>query len=153
MRNTVVNALHEIGYRLNPNVKDVKYMLWLAKNVQKHSNDAVWKMRADAVKWKIAHEKAEYTKLHGGEYYAADGKPHDFEEMSKAEWDEATDGQVHYRTAPSAATALDRYHRMLNSKGYMERESLMDNMLSVDKLMRALDPTIKKIEDVKRDHL
>ena len=149
IKNKVTDALHEIGYRISPNVKDVKYMLWLAKNVQKKGNDPWWKMRADAVKWKIEHENVEYTKIHGGEFYENDGKNHDFEDLTKEEWDEATDGQIHYRTAPSAATALDRYHKMLNAHGYMATEAFMDNMLSLDKLMRAVDPSIKKIEDVK----
>ena len=149
IKNKVTDALHEIGYRISPNVKDVKYMLWLAKNVQKKGNDLWWKMRADAVKWKIEHENVEYTKIHGGEFYENDGKNHDFEDMTKEEWDEATDGQIHYRTAPSAATALDRYHSMLNAHGYMATEAFMDNMLSLEKLMKAVDPSIKKIEDVK----
>jgi predicted RNA methylase len=149
IKNKVTDALHEIGYRISPNVKDVKYMLWLAKNVQKKGNDPWWKMRADAVKWKIEHENVEYTKIHGGEFYENDGKSHDFEDMTKEEWDEATDGQIHYRTAPSAATALDRYHSMLNAHGYMATEAFMDNMLSLEKLMKAVDPSIKKIEDVK----
>lgn len=149
IKNKVTDALHEIGYRISPNVKDVKYMLWLAKNVQKKGNDPWWKMRADAVKWKIEHENVEYTKIHGGEFYENDGKNHDFEDMTKEEWDEATDGEIHYRTAPSAATALDRYHSMLNAHGYMATEAFMDNMLSLEKLMKAVDPSIKKIEDVK----
>ena len=149
IKNKVTDALHEIGYRISPNVKDVKYMLWLAKNIQKKGDDPWWKMRADAVKWKIEHENVEYTKIHGGEFYENDGKNHDFEDMTKEEWDEATDGQIHYRTAPSAATALDRYHKMLDAHGYMATEAFMDNMLSLDKLMRAVDPSIKKIEDVK----
>ena len=149
IKNKVTDALHEIGYRISPNVKDVKYMLWLAKNVQKKGNDPWWKMRADAMKWKIEHENVEYTKIHGGEFYENDGKNHDFEDMTKEEWDEATDGQIHYRTAPSAATALDRYHSMLNAHGYMATEAFMDNMLSLEKLMKAVDPSIKKIEDVK----
>ena len=148
IKNKVTDALHEIGYRVSPNVKDVKYMLWLAKNVQKKGNDPWWKMRADAVKWKIEHENVEYTKIHGGEFYENDGKNHDFEDMTKEEWDEATDGQIHYRTAPSAATALDRYHKMLDAHGYMATEAFMDNMLSLEKLMKAVDPSIKKIEDV-----
>ena len=148
IKNKVTDALHEIGYRVSPNVKDVKYMLWLAKNVQKHGNDPWWKMRADAVKWKIEHEKTEYTKIEGGELYDNDGKSHDFEGMSREEWLEATDGEIHYRTAPNAATALDRYHHALDRHSYMATEAFMDNMLSLKKLMEAIDPSIRKIEDV-----
>lgn len=148
IKNKVTDALHEIGYRVSPNVKDVKYMLWLAKNVQKHGDSPLWKMRAEAVKWKIEHEKTEYTKIEGGELYDNDGKSHDFESMSREEWLEATDGEIHYRTAPNAATALDRYHHALDRHSYMATEAFMDNMLSLKKLMEAIDPSIKKIEDV-----
>jgi predicted RNA methylase len=148
IKNKVTDALHEIGYRVSPNVKDVKYMLWLAKNVQKHGDSPLWKMRAEAVRWKIEHEKTEYTKIEGGELYDNDGKSHDFEGMSREEWLEATDGEIHYRTAPNAATALDRYHHALDRHSYMATEAFMDNMLSLKKLMEAIDPSIKKIEDV-----
>lgn len=148
IKNKVTDALHEIGYRVSPNVKDVKYMLWLAKNVQKHGDSTLWKMRAEAVRWKIEHEKTEYTKIEGGELYDNDGKSHDFEGMSREEWLEATDGEIHYRTAPSAATALDRYHHALDRHSYMATEAFMDNMLSLKKLMEAIDPSIRKIEDV-----
>ena len=148
IKNKVTDALHEIGYRVSPNVKDVKYMLWLAKNVQKHGDSPLWKMRAEAVRWKIEHEKTEYTKIEGGELYDNDGKNHDFESMSREEWLEATDGEIHYRTAPSAATALDRYHHALDRHSYMATEAFMDNMLSLKKLMEAIDPSIRKIEDV-----
>lgn len=148
IKNRVTDALHEIGYRVSPNVKDVKYMLWLAKNVQKHGDSPLWKMRAEAVRWKIEHEKTEYTKIEGGELYDNDGKSHDFESMSREEWLEATDGEIHYRTSPSAATALDRYHHALDRHSYMATEAFMDNMLALKKLMEAIDPSIKKIEDV-----
>lgn len=148
IKNKVTDALHEIGYRVSPNVKDVKYMLWLAKNVQKHGDSPLWKMRAEAVRWKIEHEKTEYTKIEGGELYDNDGKSHDFEGMSREEWLEATDGEIHYRTTPSAATALDRYHHALDRHSYMATEAFMDNMLSLKKLMEAIDPSIRKIEDV-----
>jgi hypothetical protein len=148
IKNKVTDALHEIGYRVSPNVKDVKYMLWLAKNVQKHGDSPLWKLRAEAVRWKIEHEKTEYTKIEGGELYDNDGKSHDFENMSREEWLETTDGEIHYRTAPSAATALDRYHHALDRHSYMATEAFMDNMLSLKKLMEAIDPSIRKIEDV-----
>ena len=148
IKNKVTDALRETGYRVSPNVKDVKWMLWLAKNVQKHGSDPWWKMRAEAVRWKIEHERTEYTKIEGGELYDNDGESHDFEGMSREEWKAATDGEIHYRTAPSAATALDRYHKMLDRHGYMATEAFMDNMLSLKHLMEAIDPKAKKVEDV-----
>ena len=150
IKNKMVDLMYEIGYRIAPNTKDVKYLLWLSKNLQKHPNDVSWRLKADAVKYKLNKENAPEVITRDGIFRDNDGKTHssDLAEMPKKEYQEATDGQVHFRTAPSLGTAIDRYHRALNAHGYMATESFMDNMLSLDKLMRAIDPSIKKIEDV-----
>ena len=147
IKNKVSDFLHEIGYRIAPNTKDVKYLLWLSKNLQKNPNDPYWKMRAEAVKYRIDHERMPAVVAHDGMFYGNDGKERNMENLTKTEWDEATDGQIHFRTTPSAGTALDRYHRSLDEHGYMFTESYMDNMLSLKKLMNAIVPG-KKIEDI-----
>ena len=147
IKNKVSDFLHEIGYRIAPNTKDVKYLLWLSKNLLKNQNDPYWKMRAEAVKYRLDHERMPAVVAHDGMFYGNDGKERNMENLTKAEWNEATDGQVHFRTTPSAATALDRYHGSLDEHGYMFTESYMDNMLSLKKLMNAIVPD-KKIEDI-----
>ena len=147
IKNKVSDFLHEIGYRVAPNTKDVKYLLWLSKNLQKNPNDPYWKMRAEAVKYRLDHERMPAVVAHDGMFYGNDGKERSMENLTKSEWDEATDGQIHFRTTPSASTALDRYHRSLDEHGYMFTESYMDNMLSLKKLMNAIVPD-KKIEDI-----
>lgn len=147
IKNKVSDFLHEIGYRIAPNTKDVKYLLWLSKNLQKNPNDPYWKMRAEAVKYRLDHERMPAVVAHDGMFYGNDGKVRSMESLTKSEWDEATDGQIHFRTTPSAGTALDRYHRSLDEHGYMFTESYMDNMLSLKKLMNAIVPD-KKIEDI-----
>lgn len=147
IKNKVSDFLHEIGYRIAPNTKDVKYLLWLSKNLQKNPNDPYWKMRAEAVKYRLDHERMPAVVAHDGMFYGNDGKVRSMDSLTKSEWDEATDGQIHFRTTPSAGTALDRYHRSLNEHGYMFTESYMDNMLSLKKLMNAIVPD-KKIEDI-----
>lgn len=147
IKNKVSDFLHEIGYRVAPNTKDVKYLLWLSKNLQKNPNDPYWKMRAEAVKYRLDHERMPAVVAHDGMFYGNDGKERSMESLTKSEWDEATDGQIHFRTTPSAGTALDRYHRSLDEHGYMFTESYMDNMLSLKKLMNAIVPD-KKIEDI-----
>ena len=147
IKNKVSDFLHEIGYRIAPNTKDVKYLLWLSKNLQKNQNDPYWKMRAEAVKYRLDHDRVPAVVAHDGMFYGNDGKERSMENLTKAEWNEATDGQIHFRTTPSAATALDRYHRSLDEHGYMFTESYMDNMLSLKKLMNAIVPD-KKIEDI-----
>lgn len=147
IKNKVSDFLHEIGYRIAPNTKDVKYLLWLSKNLQKNPNDPYWKMRAEAVKYRLDHERMPAVVAHDGMFYGNDGNVRSMESLTKSEWDEATDGQIHFRTTPSAGTALDRYHRSLDEHGYMLTESYMDNMLSLKKLMNAIVPD-KKIEDI-----
>lgn len=147
IKNKVSDFLHEIGYRIAPNTKDVKYLLWLSKNLQKNPNDPYWKLRAEAVKYRIDHERMPAVVAHDGMFYGNDGKVRSMDNLTKSEWDEATDGQIHFRTTPSAGTALDRYHRSLDEHGYMFTESYMDNMLSLKKLMNAIVPD-KKIEDI-----
>lgn len=147
IKNKVSDFLHEIGYRVAPNTKDVKYLLWLSKNLQKNPNDPYWKMRAEAVKYRLDHERMPAVVAHDGMFYGNDGKVRSMDNLTKSEWDEATDGQIHFRTTPSAGTALDRYHRSLDEHGYMFTESYMDNMLSLKKLMNAIVPD-KKIEDI-----
>lgn len=147
IKNKVSDFLHEIGYRIAPNTKDVKYLLWLSKNLQKNPNDPYWKLRAEAVKYRLDHDRVPAVVAHDGMFYGNDGKVRSMENMTKSEWNEATDGQIHFRTTPSAGTALDRYHRSLDEHGYMFTESYMDNMLSLKKLMNAIVPG-KKIEDI-----
>ena len=147
IKNKVSDFLHEIGYRIAPNTKDVKYLLWLSKNLQKNPNDPYWKMRAEAVKYRLDHERMPAVVAHDGMFYGNDGKVRSMDSLTKSEWNEATDGQIHLRTTPSAGTALDRYHRSLDEHGYMFTESYMDNMLSLKKLMNAIVPD-KKIEDI-----
>lgn len=149
IRNKVTDFFHEIGYRIAPNTKDVKYLLWLSKNLQKNPNDVFYKVRAEAVRWRLDHETVPDVIEANGMFFDNDGKAHkSYLDMSKEEYEEATDGEIHLRTTPSAGTAIDRYHRALNEHGYMFTESYMDNMLSLQKLMLAIKPGMK-IEDIK----
>lgn len=147
IKNKVSDFLHEIGYRIAPNTKDVKYLLWLSKNLQKNQNDPYWKLKAEAVKYRLDHERVPAVVAHDGMFYGNGSKVRSMDSLTKSEWDEATDGKIHLRTTPSAGTALDRYHRSLDEHGYMFTESYMDNMLSLKKLMNAIVPD-KKIEDI-----
>lgn len=148
IKNKVSDFLHEIGYRLAPNTKDVKYLLWLSKNLQKNPNDPYYKMRAEAVKYRLDHEGIPAVTEHDGMFHDNDGRIYKgLGDLPKAEYQEATDGQIHFRTTPSAGTALDRYHRSLDAHGYMFTESYMDSMLSLKNLMTAIVPGVK-IEDI-----
>ena len=138
IKNKVTDALHEIGYRVSPNVKDVKYMLWLAKNVQKYGNDPWWKMRAEAVRWKIEHEKTSSVVEENGMMYDNNGKKHGLLDLNKKDFDEATDGHVHYRTSPMTASKIEEYNRRLSTKWYAFKESTVDDMQSLQEAMQII---------------
>ena len=138
IKNKVTDALHEIGYRVSPNVKDVKYMLWLAKNVQKHGDSPLWKMRAEAVRWKIEHEKTSSVVEENGMMYDNNGKKHGLLDLNKKDFDEATDGHVHYRTSPMAASKIEEYNRRLSTKWYAFKESTVDEMQSLQEAMQII---------------
>lgn len=138
IKNKVTDALHEIGYRVSPNVKDVKYMLWLAKNVQKHGDSPLWKMRAEAVRWKIEHEKTLSVVEENGMMYDNNGKKHGLLDLNKKDFDEATDGYVHYRTSPMTASKIEEYNRRLSTKWYAFKESTVDDMQSLQEAMQII---------------
>ena len=138
IKNKVTDALHEIGYRVSPNVKDVKYMLWLAKNVQKHGDSPLWKMRAEAVRWKIEHEKTLSVVEENGMMYDNNGKKHGLLDLNKKDFDEAMDGHVHYRTSPMTASKIEEYNRRLSTKWYAFKESTVDDMQSLQEAMQII---------------
>lgn len=138
LKNKVTDALHEIGYRVSPNVKDVKYMLWLAKNVQKHGDSPLWKLRAEAVRWKIEHEKTLSVVEENGMMYDNNGKKHGLLDLNKKDFDEATDGHVHYRTSPMTASKIEEYNRRLSTKWYAFKESTVDDMQSLQEAMQII---------------
>lgn len=138
IKNKVTDALHEIGYRVSPNVKDVKYMLWLAKNVQKHGDSPLWKMRAEAVRWKIEHEKTLSVVEENGMMYDNNGKKHGLLDLNKKDFDETTDGHVHYRTSPMTASKIEEYNRRLSTKWYAFKESTVDDMQSLQEAMQII---------------
>ncbi len=145
VRNRVTDAMREAGYRMSPNVKDVQYMLWLAKNVQKHPDDAAWKMRAEAARWKIDHRDIHLSEVRGGEIADADGRVMDWDDKI----DEDMKGRVHFSTSPAAATEIDQYNRAVGCKKAMLKESYLDSMNSVMELMKVLIPDMKRVEDVR----
>ena len=67
----VTEALHNIGYRINPNVDDVKYWLWESKRGLKNG-DAYTAMKRNSFLWRLNHntsndgiENGEFVKTGG----------------------------------------------------------------------------------------
>ena len=136
IKNKVTDMLHEIGYRVAPNTKDVKYLLWLAKNMQKHPNDLTWKMRAEAVRYKLSKENVPAIIDKDGYIVNNDGKEYNTPfDLGRRNFEEATDGRIHFRTTLSTASKIDRYNRILGTKMYAFKESTVDDMQSVQEFM------------------
>ena len=139
IKNKVSDFLHEIGYRIAPNTKDVKYLLWLSKNLQKNPNDPYWKMRADAVKYRLDHERVPAVVVRNGMYFDNDGKDHDYLlDLNRKDFEEATDGKVHFRTSPMTASKIEEYNRRLGTKLYAFKESTVDHMQSLQEAMEII---------------
>lgn len=67
----VTDALHDVGYRINPNVDDVKYWLWESKKGLKNG-DAYTAMKRNSFLWRLNHntsndgiENGEFVKTGG----------------------------------------------------------------------------------------
>lgn len=139
IKNKVSDFLHEIGYRIAPNTKDVKYLLWLSKNLQKNPNDPYWKLRAEAVKYRLDHDRVPAVVERNGMYFDNDGKSHDYLlDLNRKDFEEATDGKVHFRTSPMTASKIEEYNRRLGTKLYAFKESTVDNMQSLQEAMEII---------------
>ena len=139
IKNKVSDFLHEIGYRIAPNTKDVKYLLWLSKNLQKNPNDPYWKLRAEAVKFRLDHEDIRSVVERNGMYFDNDGKNHDYLiDLNHKDFEEATDGKVHFRTTPTTASKIEEYNRRLATKLYAFKESTIDHMQSLQEAMEVI---------------
>lgn len=139
IKNKVSDFLHEIGYRIAPNTKDVKYLLWLSKNLQKNQNDPYWKLRAEAVKYRLDHEDIRSVVERNGMYFDNDGKNHDYLiDLNHKDFEEATDGKVHFRTTPTTASKIEEYNRRLATKLYAFKESTIDHMQSLQEAMEVI---------------
>lgn len=139
IRNKVTDFLHELGYRIAPNTKDVKYLLWLSKNLQKNPNDPYWKLRAEAVKYRLDHEDIRSVVERNGMYFDNDGKNHYYLlDLNHKDFEEATDGKVHFRTTPTTASKIEEYNRRLATKLYAFKESTVDHMQSLQEAMEVI---------------
>lgn len=137
IKNKVSDFLHEIGYRIAPNTKDVKYLLWLSKNLQKNPNDPYWKLRAEAVKYRLDHDRVPAVVERNGMYFDNDGKNHDYLlDLNHKDFEEATDGKVHFRTSPMAASKIEEYNRRLGTKLYAFKESTLNHLQALEEAMK-----------------
>lgn len=137
IKNKVSDFLHEIGYRIAPNTKDVKYLLWLSKNLQKNQNDPYWKMRAEAVKFRLDHDRMPAVVVRNGMYFDNDGKNHDYLlDLNRKDFEQATDGQVHFRTSPMTASKIEEYDKVLGTKLYAFKESTLNHLQALEEAMK-----------------
>ncbi len=140
LKNKVTNIFREIGYRVAPNTKDVKYLLWLAKNYSKHpGSDGFFAMRRNALLHKLEKDNTPSIVERNGMYFDNDGKSHDYLlDLNRKDFEEATDGKVHFRTSPMTASKIEEYNRRLGTKLYAFKESTIDHMQSLQEAMEII---------------
>ena len=67
----VTEAMHDVGYRINPNVDDVKYWLWASKKGLKNG-DAYTAMKRNSFLWRLNHN-ASNDGIENGEFVETGG--------------------------------------------------------------------------------
>lgn len=140
LKNKVTNIFREIGYRVAPNTKDIKYLLWLAKNYSKHpESDGYFSIRRNALLHKLEKDNTPSIVDRNGMYFDNDGKSHDYLlDLNRKDFEEATDGKVHFRTSPMTASKIEEYNRRLGTKLYAFKESTVDHMQSLQEAMEII---------------
>lgn len=140
LKNKVTNIFREIGYRVAPNTKDIKYLLWLAKNYSKHpESDGYFAIRRNALLHKLEKDNTPSIVERNGMYFDNDGKNHDYLlDLNHKDFEEATDGKVHFRTSPMTASKIEEYNRRLGTKLYAFKESTVDHMQSLQEAMEII---------------
>lgn len=140
LKNKVANIFREIGYRVAPNTKDIKYLLWLAKNYSKHpESDGYFAIRRNALLHKLERDNTPSIVERNGKFFDNDGKDHDYLlDLNHKDFEEATDGKVHFRTSPMTASKIEEYNRRLGTKLYAFKESTVDNMQSLQEAMEII---------------
>ena len=140
LKNKVTNIFREIGYRVAPNTKDIKYLLWLAKNYSKHpESDGYFAIRRNALLHKLERDNTPSIVERNGMFFDNDGKDHDYLlDLNHKDFEEATDGKVHFRTSPMTASKIEEYNRRLGTKLYAFKESTVDHMQSLQEAMEII---------------
>ena len=140
LKNKVANIFREIGYRVAPNTKDIKYLLWLAKNYSKHpESDGYFAIRRNALLHKLERDNTPSIVERNGMFFDNDGKDHDYLlDLNHKDFEEATDGKVHFRTSPMTASKIEEYNRRLGTKLYAFKESTVDHMQSLQEAMEII---------------
>lgn len=138
LKNKVANIFREIGYRVAPNTKDVKYLLWLAKNYSKHpESDGFFAIRRNALLHKLEKDNTPSIVERNGMYFDNDGKNHDYLlDLNRKDFEEATDGKVHFRTSPMTASKIEEYDKVLGTKLYAFKESTLNHLQALEEAMK-----------------
>lgn len=138
LKNKVTNIFREIGYRVAPNTKDIKYLLWLAKNYSKHpESDGYFAIRRNALLHKLERDNTPSIVERNGMYFDNDGKNHDYLlDLNRKDFEEATDGKVHFRTSPMTASKIEEYNRKLGTKLYAFKESTLNHLQALEEAMK-----------------
>lgn len=138
LKNKVTSIFREIGYRVAPNTKDVKYLLWLAKNYFKHpESDGYFAIRRNALLYKLERDNTPSIVEKNGMFFDNDGKNHDYLlDLNHKDFEEATDGKVHFRTSPMAASKIEEYDKVLGTKLYAFKESTLNHLQALEEAMK-----------------
>ena len=157
IKHYVTEAIHKVGYNINPNVDDVKYWLWESKRALQNG-DTYTEMKRNSFLWRLNHGTGKETLddvINSPAYNHGDAQEN--VRYRKGTSDDAMieeaktlfrKGSLDYskNDTPQETATKDAIEQRLGSWQYRETEAWKDNMASLDTTQKEMSKSIKNFD-------
>lgn len=157
VRNAISTVLHEIGYRFSPNIKDVKYMTWLAKHEMSRGDvmseakrqSLLRRINAETLEEPTSRDDRRFVDKEASKENAVAARSEDEEIPDSSVRLRAADEELHDDDTPIAAYKKMKYERSMQENRKRWEEGHLDNMTAYRELEKALvgDDVLKDSEN------
>lgn len=145
----VTEALHNVGYRINPNVDDVKYWLWESKKGLKNG-DAYTAMKRNSFLWRLNHntsndgiENGEFVETGGVRFSNGNSKLNGEDSEKLFASLQNKKGKEYYDTVTEIARRVKQGRaRIMRLGEEVEREGMESIPLSVFRILATSDKNL-----------
>lgn len=145
----VTEALHNVGYRINPNVDDVKYWLWASKKGLKNG-DAYTAMKRNSFLWRLNHntsndgiENGEFVETGGVRFSNGNSKLNGEDSEKLFASLQNKKGKEYYDTVTEIARRVKQGRaRIMRLGEEVEREGMESIPLSVFRILATSDKNL-----------
>lgn len=145
----VTEAMHDVGYRINPNVDDVKYWLWASKKGLKNG-DAYTAMKRNSFLWRLNHntsndgiENGEFVETGGVRFSNGNSKLNGEDSEKLFASLQNKKGKEYYDTVTEIARRVKQGRaRIMRLGEEVEREGMESIPLSVFRILATSDKNL-----------